>query len=581
MKLHNEITVGIGGEAGDGIARTGDSLGKVCARHGLHVFAYNSYQSVIRGGHVWLKLRISQDKITNHGSHLNVMIALNKDTIIRHYQELDSGGGILYSRDVIPDMEISHDKVPLLDIPSREICKDLGSWKPLMQNTVLLGALIYLLNFGLQELEEVLTEIYKHKGDEVVKLNISVARRGYEYAQKNFQPFSIQFPRRPKRYAVTTGNEMMALGALAAGCRFYSAYPMTPASSILHWFAKYGPDLGVVVKQCEDELAVINMAIGAGFAGLRALCATSGGGFSLMTEAIGQAGMTETPVVIINSQRGGPSTGLPTKTEQGDFWQLFGASQGEYPKMILAPTNILDCYYTMIEAFNFAERYQMPVLVASDLYLSEHRETVDPDDISADVPINRGEILRSWDTKNPYLRYQITPTGVSPRVLTGTPNAAYTAATDEHDERGIIISDVYTDPVKRKQMMDKRYRKMHILAQEIPPIQVVGPQNADVTLVGWGSTRGILEEVAELLTNEGIPCNVIPLKYLWPLSKESLQSALESSRKVIFVEQNQTGQILRHVRAETGFQAHHFVAKYDGEPMDPQYVINEVKEILS
>ncbi|MCS7312514.1 MAG: 2-oxoacid:acceptor oxidoreductase family protein, partial [Acidobacteria bacterium] len=330
-----ELTVGVGGEAGEGIGRTGDSIAKIAARYGLHIYAYNSYQSVIRGGHVWLRIRIATEKVYNHGDHLDVLIALNQDTFDRHLREVDSDGWVLFNTEVVRVPEDRRSDLRYCGVPCKVICKDLG-YKPVMQNTVLLGAAAWVLQFDFSYIEKVMQDTFKHKGDAVVRENVQVALRGYEYARENFSPIRPPFPIGPKPLAVTTGNEMFALGAVAAGCKFYAAYPMTPASSILHWFARYGPELAVVVKQCEDELAVINFAIGAGFAGVRALCATSGGGFSLMTEAIGEAAMTETPVVVINVMRGGPSTGLPTKTEQADFWQLFGASQGDYPKMIVA-----------------------------------------------------------------------------------------------------------------------------------------------------------------------------------------------------------------------------------------------------
>ncbi len=576
-----EITVGIGGEAGEGIGRTGDSLAQICARHGLHIYAYNSYQSLIRGGHVWLRVRIAPYKIHNHGDRLNVLMALNNDTIARHLSEVDKGGLVLYNREKVKLPEDRRSDLRYVAIPARQICKDLGGWKPVMQNTVLLGSLVFLMGLTFEELENVLADTFAHKGEDVVRQNVQIARRGFDYVRENEKPLDVNLPRGAKRYAVTTGNEMFALGAVAAGCKFYAAYPMTPASSILHWFAKYGPELGIVVKQCEDELAVINMTIGAGFAGVRAMCGTSGGGFSLMTEAVGLAGITETPIVVINVMRGGPSTGLPTKTEQADFFQLFGASQGDYPKAILAPTDILDCYYTMAEAFNWAERYQMPVLVASDLYLSEHRETVDPDEIEFNVPIERGELLREWKRDEPYKRYKITENGVSPRVLPGTPGVCYTAASDEHDEDGVLISDVFTDPVKRKAMMDKRMRKMEHLAREIPEPRFEGPPEADVTLVGWGSSAGIMREAVDMLNRDGIRTNMMILKYLWPFPTQAVRTVLESARKVLVVEQNQSGQIMRHIRSETGFLAHGAVRKYDGEPMEPLYIYNKVKEALS
>jgi 2-oxoglutarate ferredoxin oxidoreductase subunit alpha len=263
----------------------------------------------------------------------------------------------------------------------------------------------------------------------------------------------------------------------------------------------------MVVKQAEDEIAVMNMTVGAGHVGARAMCGTSGGGFALMTEAIGLAGMTETPVVVISAQRGGPSTGLPTKTEQADLNQLYGASQGEYPRAIMAPVDVVDCYYSVVEAFNIAEKYQCPVLIASDLLLSEHRETADPEAFTFDVAIDRGELITNGAPSD-YKRYRFTESGVSPRVLPGHEGTAYVTPSDEHDEQGILISDEYTNPPIRKAMMEKRMRKVDGILRDLPAPELYGPADADVTLVGWGSTQGLIREAVTLLAEEGITANI-------------------------------------------------------------------------
>ena len=282
------------------------------------------------------------------------------------------------------------------------------------------------------------------------------------------------------RLPFLTGNAALAMGATAGGCKFYAAYPMSPASAILDWFIDHGPKCGVVVKQAEDEIAVANLTIGAGHAGVRAMCATSGGGFALMTEAIGMAGMIEAPAVFINVQRGGPSTGIPTKTEQGDLNQVYGASQGDYPRAILAPTTLKDCYYSAAEALNLAEEFQIPVTIVSDLLLSEHRETLERDDLTPDVPIKRGDLLREVPPSpasgsGGYKRYRMTASGISPRVIPGTPGAVYVAPTDEHDEEGVLISDEHTNASLRRKMQEKRMRKMDALLAMLPPPVLEGP----------------------------------------------------------------------------------------------------------
>ncbi len=574
-----EVTVGIGGAAGEGIGSTGDTLARVCARLGLHIYAYNSYQSVIRGGHVWLRMRIADQKVHSHGDHLHVLMALNQDTLNQHTAEVHRGGGILFNADKlqVPKEDLQPD-VNLYPFPVKTLTEKYGR-NPVMQNTLLLGALFWLLNLDFDMLAGMLKETFQRKGDKVVEANVGIATAGYKYAEQNYAKLDYSWKFSGKQRMVVSGNELFGLGALAAGCKFYSAYPMTPASSILHYLARYGPRHGMVVKQAEDEIAVINMAIGAGHVGVRAMCGTSGGGFSLMTEAVGLAGMTETPVVIIESQRGGPSTGLPTKTEQADLNQMFGASQGEYPRAIIAPTDVVDCYYAVIEAFNIAEKYQCPVIVASDLLLSEHRETADPEDFRFEVPIERGELITDGLPDN-YKRYAITPSGVSPRVLPGHQGTSYVAASDEHDEEGILISDVFTNPAMRKQMMEKRMRKMAGILRECPPPQLWGPKEADVTLIGWGSSQGVIRDAIAILAEEGIAVNNLQIKYLVPFHAKEVEEILKSGSKTIVVENNYTGQLARHIRAETGLKVDGTLLKYDGEPFEPHHIVEHVKEVL-
>jgi 2-oxoglutarate ferredoxin oxidoreductase subunit alpha len=577
-----DVTVGIGGAAGDGSGATGDNLAKVCSRLGLHVFAYNSYQSLIRGGHVWLRLRIAEQKAMTHGDDLNLMIALNQDTLDQHAAEVVSGGGILYNSDRLKVIQDDlQPGVSLYPLPIRELTQAFGR-QAVIQNTVALGGLFWLLQLDFEMLEGVIREIFggrRSKDDSVVNMNLGVARAGYQYIRERYPAWDCPWQFTGKQRMVVSGNEMFGLGALAAGCKFYAAYPMAPSTAVLHWLASHAARYNIVVKQCEDEIAVLNMAIGAAHVGVRAMCATSGGGFSLMTEAVGLAGITETPVVVIDVQRGGPSTGLPTKTEQADLNQLFGASQGDYPRAILAPTDVVDCFYTVIEAFNLAEKYQCPVLIASDLLLSEHRESADPDDFDFTIPIERGELVTDGVPEG-YKRFAFTPSGVSPRVLPGTEGAAYVTASDEHDEAGVLISDEYTNPALRVQMMDKRMRKMAGLLKDCPAPQLFGPADAEVTLIGWGSTQGVIREAITALAAEGITANNLQIRHLVPFHEAEVRAILEASRRTLVVENNYTGQLARHIRAETGFTVDGKILKYDGEPFEPHHIVERVKEIL-
>lgn len=577
-----ELTIGIGGAAGDGLDKSGDTLAKTVARLGLYVYAYNSYQSVIRGGHIWLRVRVAERKIYSHGDGLNVLIALNQDSIERHAPEVVSGGAVIYNSDKLKlDPVLLRDNVLPVPLPMASLTKPFGKVQPVMQNTVALGALMFLASFEFDTAVEVLEDTFKHKGQAVIDQNAGIARAGYDYAKENFVPLGHEWTFTRIKRPFITGNEAIAIGAVAGGCKFYSAYPMTPASSILHWMANHADQCGVVVKQCEDELAVANMAIGAGHAGVRAMCGTSGGGFALMTEAIGMAGMIEAPVVIVEVQRGGPSTGVPTKTEQADLNQVFGASQGDYPRAIIAPTDTTDCFYTAVQAHNLAEKYQLPVTIISDLLLSEHPETIEPDALSNDVPIERGDLVSDWPESNgPYKRFEFTRTGVSPRALPGTENTVYVAATDDHDEEGILISDVFTTSAVRRKVQEKRMRKMDGLLNELEPPALEGIPDADVTLIGWGSTKGVIHEAIEQLAAEGIRANQLHFKCLVPFHAREAIDILSGCKKTICVEGNYTGQFARHLRAETGFTVDDRILKYDCEPFEPRQIAEEVKAIL-
>src|ERR1700722_3002384 len=402
-----DFTIGIGGAAGDGIDKSSETLAKSAARSGLHAYAFNSYQSVIRGGHIWLRLRLGQDKVYSQGDHLHALIALNQDSIERHAPEVESGGAILFNADKLLLNIPLRDNVLTVPLPVAQLLKPFAPVAPVMQNTVAVGALIFLFSLDFDVASTVLADTFSHKGKGVIDQNVGILKAGFEYAKEHFVPLGYQWQFSGKRRPYVTGNEAFSIGAVAAGCRFYSAYPMTPASGILTWMADHAERCGVVVKQMEDQLAVANVAIGAGYAGTRAMCATSGGGFALMTEAIGMAGMIDAQGVFVEVPRGGPSRGIPTKTEQADLNQVYGASQGDFPRIIIAPTSTADCYDSAVESMNLAEKYQCPVILVSDLQLSEHPETVDPDLLNGDVKIDRGALISEVDTtKGKFKRFE-------------------------------------------------------------------------------------------------------------------------------------------------------------------------------
>ena len=572
-----DFALAIGGEAGQGIATPGDILARIVVRRGLHLNAYNAYQSIIRGGHIFLTVRISDQEIYSHGDKLDLLLCLNQDTMDRHLQLMGSGSRVVFNNDSIKPGE-AREGVRLCPIPVAELTK---SRNKLVQNTVAVGVLMSLLGLDFQVLEESLALRFRRQGQAVVDENVGVARAGFDYANANFEPFPDPIPSNPRPLAFWSGNEALAMGGAAAGVKFYAAYPMSPATGVLHWMAENARNLGIMVRQVEDEIAVANMAIGAAHVGCRAMCATSGGGFALMSEAIGSAGMMEIPLVFINVQRAGPSTGVPTKTEQGDLWQVLGASQGDFERLIVAPRDALDAFNTIPELFNLVDKYQCPGIVISDLLISEGRFSVDPDHINMHPKIDRGDLITQPSTTNGYMRYKDTESGVSPRALPGLEGYVHVVATDEHDEDGILISDEFTNPHKRRKMVEKRARKLQGIINEIDPPQLEGPEDADITLVGWGSTQGVIKEAVELLKLEGVTANQLPIKWIVPFHGEAVTDILSRSKRTIVVENNYSGQFYRYLRSETGVSADGHIRKYDGEPFMPHHITDGVLELLA
>lgn len=582
--MQEEIVLRIAGAAGDGIESAGETVIKLCSRNGLEVFAFRGYQSVIRGGHVWYQIRISNEKPFHFGDFFDVLITLNKDGITEDISWLKEGGIVIYDPNKFSISEKEKIKKFIeYKIPLQEIARKFSTLS-VIQNVVAIGAFTNLIGLPFDALEKVLIETFKDKGKEIIDVNINSAKAGFDYASKNFQKIPISLRISNKRKLTMSGNHALAFGAYRAGCKFYAAYPMTPASSILHWFAEYSKKGKMIVIQPEDEIAVINMVIGAAHAGVRAMCATSGGGFALMSEAIGLAGMTETPIVVVESQRGGPSTGLPTKTEQADVFQVLGAGQGDFPKVIIAPSSVKDCYYTAIEAFNIAERYQLPVIILLDLYLSERIETLNEEEIELDVKIDRGWIVSEEEFKGSYKRYMITENGVSPRALPGTPNHMYVAASDEHDEKGNLVSDVLAGLPSmlkiRKAMMEKRMRKLEYLIKELPPPKLYGDEDADITIVCWGSTVYTAREAIKMLNKEGIKANSLELKYLYPMHAEEISRILSKTKRTLMVESNYTSQVARLIRMFTGINIENKMLRYDGEPITPLDIFEKAIEVI-
>ena len=572
-----DFSLAIGGAAGQGIATPGNILARLFTRRGLRLNAYNAYQSIVRGGHIFLTMRVSDNRIHTHGDHLDMLLCLNQDTMDRHLELMGQDGRVIYNSDKIEPGE-RPEGVQLCPIPITELSNK--SRNKVIQNTIALGVISYLLGLDFEVLEKALSLQFARKGDAVIDENARAARAGFEYATANFEAYPKSIAEGPKPLALWTGNDALAMGGAAAGVKFYTAYPMSPSTGVLHWMANNARDLGIMVRQAEDEIAVANMAIGAAHVGARAMCATSGGGFALMTEAIGAAAMMEIPVVFINVMRAGPSTGVPTKTEQGDLWQALGASQGDFERLILAPTDALDAFRAVPEIFNLCDRYQCPGIVITDLLISEGTFSADPDDIDLQPEIDRGEVISNGDAGSEYLRYEITESGVSPRALPGTEGFVHVVATDEHDQDGVLISDEYTNPLKRRAMVEKRARKIAAAVDEIPPPELAGSADAEVTLIGWGSTHGVITEAIEQLAEKGVIANHLSIRWIVPFHADAVIDIVNNAKRTIIVENNYSGQFYRYLRSETGLGIDGHIRKYDGEPFMPHHIVDGVLEQL-
>jgi 2-oxoglutarate ferredoxin oxidoreductase subunit alpha len=448
-----------------------------------------------------------------------------------------------------------------------------------LRNVVAIGASIALVDYDLSLLDDLLTMSFHKKGEAVVKQNIDAARQGYEYAKTRY---SERFPWKLRRIAdeprmLITGDAATCLGALRAGCKFVAGYPMTPATPILEFMTSQEREYSLVVKQTEDEIAAINMVIGASLAGARAMACTSGGGFSLMVEGLGLAAMTEVPLVIVEGQRPGPSTGMPTRTEQSDLRFVLSASQGEFPRIVMAPGDAEECFYLTIEAFNLAEKFQCPAVVLADKYVLTSSRTVERFD-PARVKIDRGNFLTDAQLAKmgEYIRYSDTPTGVSPRSIPGQPGGIFTTTSDEHNENGHI----FEGKENRTWIVDKRFRKLKAAARVIPEPELRGQPDADMTFVGWGSTKGPIREAMKMLARDGIRTNFLQVIYLSPFPSQRVSDILSNARKPILVENNKTAQLGSVIREHTGIMISHHILKYDGRPFTPEEIYYKAKEVV-
>ncbi len=559
-----DFNILVGGAAGQGVDTVAKVLEFIIKKQGVEVFSHKDYMSRVRGGHNFHQIRFSDRPIYSHRETLDVLLALDATTVQLHSAQL-SAQGVLIS-DQSFRTEISEGQA--LWLPLNEKAVEAGN--KLTEGTVAAGAVLRLFDFDFEKVWPVLHSLFK---SEIFEVN----RRALEIGYKLVEPeFKLKFPENQPRIMVT-GHQAVGLGALAAGVSFYSGYPMTPSTGIMTYLAGKMEEAGIVVEQAEDEIAAINMAIGASYAGARAMTATSGGGFCLMVEGLGLAAITETPLVIAEIQRPGPATGFPTRTEQGDLSFVLTASQGEFPRLVIALRDPEDAFYQTVRAFNLADKYQMPVILMGDQYLGDYYQTIPPFDFS-ELTIERalaGEEV--WQQQERYQRYKLTEDGISPRLVPGRCGTQVVIAdSDEHTEDGHITeaADV------RVAMTKKRMQRLENLRKEVQEPWALGRTDPEILLIAWGSMAGPMREAIELL-EEDYSIGALIFGDIYPLPTKLLTAMKPNVQMMINVEQNATGQLAALIRQEALMTCTHSILRYDGRPMSGQYIVDRVKEVLA
>ncbi|MEM2908564.1 MAG: 2-oxoacid:acceptor oxidoreductase subunit alpha [Candidatus Bilamarchaeaceae archaeon] len=570
-----KLTFRIGAQAGAGVMVTGRMLGRCFTRGGYNVLAYPEYPSLIRGGHNVYQVIISDDSALSPETKCDVLLALNKDAIFYHKDAVRDNGIIIYDKAIDVSQFKIKDGITLTALPIAELLAKIGA-NVLMANALQIGAALAAIDYPLEVFEAVLKDEFERKGEAVVKQNIAVARAGYEYIRSTVRANKSVKPLSKKKKIFLTGNEAIALGAVSSGMKFYAAYPMTPASSILHYLCEKEREFGIIVKQTEDEISAVNEAVGASFAGVRAATGTSGGGFALKTETVGLAGMSETPLVIFLAQRIGPSTGMPTWTEQADLRFALHSGQGDFLRILLAPGDVNEAFELAGEAFNLAEKYQLPVILLTDKFLSESIFTTEG---FKEIQIERGKIVKNIPRLPPegrYKRYAITGDGVSPRPLPGTPNGMHVASSYEHNEIG-FSTELFSE---RKAQVDKRAKKLKHILRDIPPPKTYGKESADATIVAWGSMKMPALAAIQRLRESGKEVNLIHFSYIFPIESKVVRRMFKKANKTILIENNSTAQFGGLLAEYCKWKPNFTILKYTGRPIYAEEIIEEVNKLI-
>ncbi|MFB6140958.1 MAG: 2-oxoacid:acceptor oxidoreductase subunit alpha [Halosimplex sp.] len=580
--MPEDLNWAIGGEAGDGIDSTGKIFAQALSRAGRHVFTSKDFASRIRGGYTAYKVRTSVDRVESVVDRLDILIALTERTIDENLDELHEGSVIIYDgeRTTMQDVEVPDGMIGL-SVPLQRLAEDAGG--AIMANVVALGAACEVANFPIENLDESLEKRFGSKGEAIVENNKEAARLGQEHVAEEYDhDFDYDIETTDADYVLLNGDEAIGMGAIAAGCRFYSGYPITPATDVMEYLTGRIDQYGGKVVQAEDELSAINLALGAARAGARAMTATSGPGIDLMTETFGLVATTETPLVICDVQRSGPSTGMPTKQEQGDLNMTLYGGHGEIPRFVVAPTSVSECFWKTVEAFNYAEKYQTPVYLVSDLALAVTEQTFPPEEFDMDeVEVDRGKVvdeseIDSWlDERDRFQPHFPTADGVSPRAFPGTTGGAHMTTGLEHDALGRRTEEQEV----RLEQVDKRQQKVETAKeQEDWDYREFGDEDADTLVVSWGSNEGAMREALGFLSERGHDVRFISVPYIFP--RPDLSAEIEAAEDVIVVECNATGQFADVIEHDV-LERVQRVNKYDGVRFKADELATEIENTLS
>jgi len=566
-----DYTIRICGEAGQGIQTVGDTLAKVFARNGYHVFTHQDYESRIRGGHNFYQVRVADRPVAASREKIDILVAFDKESMVIDAREVSGTGRIMYDSTAIKQ---KFDGPAFLDIPFTNLAEEHGGSK-IMANTVAIGAILGMLGLDLKILAGIITDTFRKKGEGVISANNASATAGHAFAVSNCRDCSFPTASGADPKMLIAGIDAIGFGAIASGCKFLSAYPMTPSTGIMNYLAGKEKEFGIVVEQAEDEIAAMNMALGASFGGVRSMTATSGGGFALMVEGLSLAAMTETPIVIGLGQRPGPATGLPTRTEQAELQFALYTAHGEFPRIILAPGTPEQALFLTNKAFELTEKYQVPAFVIFDQYLADTQWTYAGFDLKKLVRNDYRLRADALAGLSGYKRHAYSESGVSPLAIPGASKHVVVTDSDEHDEEGHIDEDAGT----RRRMVEKRMlKKLSLIRREIMPPLLYGSDKPEVVLAGWGSTFGIIKEaVDELLPRRNIAMLHFSEIYPFPLTDRfDYLSLLNSASKTICIENNATGQFARLMRAETGYVFASAIHRYDGRPFTLEGLLGEL-----